>query len=494
MKLILLAVVTAMDTDPNHNKLLLPIKKYQPMNQISTRQNYSHTHPPPEKLFTGIFLRWSALTATEKVVCANIVLLPVWWLLGLINYLLPFLSLGIILYEWRRYRKLSLKRPSWAVIALFAFYAYDYIDTLFVFLDAYPSIEIPSDLVVNPNSLVKSVFQFSIPFLVWYIQSKNLRVRLQVVAWACSVSVIQMLLGWLVFQFAFPGWIDNPPRNLYAILTGKSKFTPGDVGGWTNYLAFYDEDRVRFFFGHYQAAAAFLGFVGLIAVELKNRIWSCLLLATCVFLLILIGSRSVWLALPAALSIRFFFTLVKLRLTALVFAFLAIFSFATLSFTPVTDMIFATYTDTASAVADARAGSTEARSKVYKGTLERIPDKPIFGHKVEGPPALEGPSVFVFNPPRIGSHSFILGNLLYKKGLLGLGIFVTFWTSLLTWFYETRRGRPICWVPILALFSLQSAVTILQFTMIIGTLLCMLLHQPTQASLRPLARGASWVR
>ncbi len=462
--------------------------------KLSNKHHDHYPHPPPQKLFTGIFLRWQVLTAAEKVVCANIVLLPVWWLVGITNYLLLFLSLGIVLYEWLHYEKLSLQRPSWAVIALFAFYAYESIDTLFVFLDAYPTIDIPSNVVVSSNNVIKSFFQFSIPFLVWYIQSNNIKVRLKVVAWACSISIIQMFLGWLIFQFAFPSWIDNPPRNLYAILTSKRNFTPGDVGGWTNYLAFYDEDRVRFFFGHYQAAAAFLGFVSLIAVELKNRIWSCLLLAGCVFLLILIGSRSVWLALPAALSLRLFVTLVRLRLTALVFGCLAIFSFATLSFTPVTKMIFATFTDTASTVAEARAGSTEARSKVYQATLEKIPDKPVFGHKVEGEPARGGPVVFVVEPPRIGSHSFILGDLLYKKGLLGLGLFVTFWTSLIVWFYETGRDRPICWISILALFSLQSAVTIIQFSMIMGTLLCMLIHQPSQTRLIPLTRrSTSWI-
>ena len=466
------------------------------MNHLTRHQDRydRYPHPPPEKLFTGIFLRWQVLTMTEKIVCANIILLPVWWLVGITNYLLLSLSLGIVLYEWLNYGKLSLKRPSWAVIALFAFYAYENIDTFFIFLDAYPTIDIPSDQIVSSNKVIKSFFQFSIPFLVWYIQSNKITVRLEVVAWACSISIIQMFLGWLIFQFAFPSWIDNPPRNLYAMLTGKSNFTPGDVGGWTNYLAFYDEDRVRFFFGHYQAAAAFLGFVSLMAVELKQRIWSCLLVAGCVFLLILIGSRSVWLALPAALSLRLFITLVRLRLTALVFACLAIFSFATLSITPVTDIIFTTFDNTASAVANARAGSTEGRSKVYQATLEKIPDKPIFGHKVEGEPAIGGPVVFVVEPPRIGSHSFVLGDLLYKKGLLGMGLFVSFWVSLIVWFYQTSKDRPMCWVSILALFSLQSAVTIIQFSMITGTLLCMLIHQPSQTKLMRVARrSASWI-
>ena len=451
------------------------------MTQILTRQNYPQPQQQPaEKLFTGIFLRWNALTVTEKVVCGNIVLLPVWWYVGLTSYMLLLLSLGIVFYEWRLYGRLRLKRPSLVVIALFAFYAYGYLDNFLISFDAYPSIDIPPDLELNHNSLIKGLFSFAIPFLVWYIQSNNARVRLEVVAWACSVTVIQMLLGWVIFQYAFPGWIDHPPRTFYAILTGKGRFNPEQVKGMGNYLAFYDEDRVRFFFNHYQATAAFLGLVSLIAVDLKNRLWSCLLLAGCIFAIILIGSRSVWLALPAALFIRFFLTLFKLRLTALVFALLAIFSFAALSLTPVTNLIFNASSNTASAVANARAGSTEARSLVYKATLKRIPDKPIFGHKVEGPPALEGPRVFVLGVPRIGTHSFILGSLLYQKGLLGLGIFATFWASLLIWLYETRRGRPMCCFPILALFTLQSAVTVLQFSMVAGTLLCMLIRQPSQ--------------
>lgn len=461
------------------------------MTRILTRYNCPQPHPPPEKLFSGGMLRWSALTAVEKIVCANIVLLPLWWAIGTINYLLLFTALAIAGYEWRRYGRINLKRPSWAVIALFAFYAYDLIDTLFVYLDVYWAIEIPADTQVTLNHVIKAAFPFSLPFLIWYIQSNRLKVRLEVIAWAGTVSVIQMFLGWLIFQFAFPSWIDNPPRNLYAVLTGKGSFNPEDVGGWTNYLAYYDEDRVRFFFGHYQAAAAFLGFVGLVAVELRNRLWGYCLLASCGFLLILIGSRSIWLALPAALLIRFAVTLVQLRLTALVLAFIALFSFATLSLTPVTEMIFATFDDTATAVANARAGSTEGRSKVYRATLEKIPDKPFFGYKVEGPPAVGGPSEYVFNPPRIGSHSFILGDLLYKKGAVGLMLFAGFWAATIAWFYRTRQERPLCWIPILALYTLQSAVTILQFTMILGTLLCMILDRPSRRPL-PQARRISW--
>ena len=462
------------------------------MTQILTRQNYPPPNPPPERLFAGGILRWSALTTVEKIVCANIVLLPVWWSVGLMNYLLLFSALAIAYYEWRRYGKINLKRPSWAVIALFAFYAYDLIDTLFVYLDVYWTIDIPPDTKVTLNNVIKATFPFAIPFLIWYIQSNRIKVRLEVIAWAGSVSAIQMFFGWLVFQFAFPEWIESPPRNLYAVLTGKGSFNPEDVGGWTNYLAYYDEDWVRFFFGHYQAAAAFLGFIGLVAVELKNRLWGYCLLAFCGFLLILIGSRSIWLALPAVLAIRFSMALIEWRLTALMFALLAIFSFATLSFTPVTEVIFSAFDDTATAVANARAGSTEGRSKVYRATLEKIPDKPFFGHKVEGPPAIGGPSEYVFNPPRIGSHSYILGDLIYKKGAVGLMLFAAFWASLIAWFYETRSERPPCWFPILVLFTLQSALTVLQLTMILCTLLCMTLDRPSQGRLTPPTRRISW--
>jgi len=428
-----------------------------------------------ENLFSGVWLRWSALNNAERLVCANIVLLPVWWAMGLLSYLPELTMLGIAIYEWRRYGRLRLKYPSLVVIALFAYYAYGYIGTLLFTLDAYPFVELPPDAVIEPLDFVKSAFSFAFPCLVWYVQSTNVRVRLEVVAWACSVSVVQMLLFWLVVQFLFTGAYNHPPRSLYGILTGKNiGYVPGSGKG--NYLIFYEEGRFQFFFNHYQSCAAFLGFVGLLALDIKNRFWSLLLLVGCFFLMILVASRSVWLAFPVAVFIRFLFTTGKVGGSWLLFALIAIVSFVTLSLSPVTDLIVNTYTGTKTAVGDYRQGSTQARAEVYQETLARIPDKLLFGHKVEGPATSndnaggEGPAV--------GSHSFILGGLLYKGGLVAAGFFVTFWASLIMWLYNTRVGRPMSWLPVMLLFSLLLAVTELQFTITMGIVVCMILRRP----------------
>ena len=465
------------------------------MTQILTKQNYPQPQPPPEKLFKGVFLRWTALTLSEKVVCANIVLISVWWFVGITKYMLLFLSLGIVFYEQRRYGRVRLKSPSLVVITLFAFYAYGYIDNFLISFDAYPSIDIPPGLEFNPNSRIKSLFSFAVPFLVWYIQSNKVRVRLEVVVWACSVTIIQMLLGWLTIQFAFPGIIENPPRTLYALLTGKGRFNPEDVNGWGNYLVFYgfyhnEVGRVRFFFDHYQTAATFLGFTALLAFDLKNRLWSLLLIVACCFLLNLAAARAIWLAFLPAVFVRFCYIWLKARSGWLFLALFAIVSFSTLSIPPVTNAILNVYTDTQELVGNARAGSTEARGKVYRETLERIPDKIIFGHKVPGPIARKGPTVFVEEPPRIGTHSFILGDLLYQKGMVGTGLFATFWASLIMWLYNTRVDRPLGCFLVLLMLTLTSVVSIIHFTMVTSTLLCMIIRQPSQQSSR---RKSAWI-
>ncbi len=381
-----------------------------------------------EKLFCGLWIRWSALSTPERLVCANIVLLPVWWVSGFLSYMPLLLLLGIGLYEWRCYGRLRLKHPSLVVIALFAFYAYDFIDLFLLLHRAHPSVELPPGAVnrYTINNLIKSAFEFAIPVLAWYIQSNNIRVRLEVVAWACSVSVVQMLVGWLLVEFTVPQSFEhNPPPTLYSLLTGKGEEYDPNLGS-ANYLQFFDDQRrVLFFFGNSQPAAAFIGLVSLLALDIKNRLWSLLLLGACIFPLILSETRSVWLALPAMMFLRFFFLSGKFGGAWLVFALVAMLSFGTLSLTPVTNMLLNTYEGTATAVEEYRPGSTAGRASVYEETLEAIPNKLLFGHKILGS------SVYTTHGsgegPEVGSHSFTLGGLLYLRGLIGTGIFVTFW-------------------------------------------------------------------
>jgi hypothetical protein len=441
-----------------------------------------------DQLFSGIWLRWSALNIAERFVCANIVLVPVWWVTGLRDYMSLFMLGGIFLYEWRRYGKVRLKKPSLATIALFAFFTYEFVDLFLLYYGAHPSVNTSND-IVTLNNFIKSTFQFSLPCLVWYIQSNDVRVRPAAVAWACSVVVVLMLLSWGLVEFVFPNAFENAPRSLYAILTGKP---PGyeDGLGHTNYLLLYDEERrYGFFFGEKQTCATYLGFVGLLALDVKNRFWSFLLLAACVVLMIPPAARSVWVAFPIAVFVRFILASSKVGGAWVPFTLVAVFSFSMLSVPPITNSILNLAEDTATTVSDYRQGSTEARSEMYQQTLTRILDKPLFGHKVSGVVNndafdLNSNSLEPHIAAKIGTHSVPLGRLLYQNGLVGTGIFATFWVSLMIWLYDTRSGRPVCWFPILVLFTLMSNFTFLHSMYTMGTLLCMLLRRHTKKTSR----------
>jgi len=67
------------------------------------------------------------MTVAERFVCANIILIPVWWVVGLTNtWRYSLLSVA----EWRQYG-LRLKRPILPVVALLAFGTYQLVKILF---------------------------------------------------------------------------------------------------------------------------------------------------------------------------------------------------------------------------------------------------------------------------------------------------------------------------------------------------------------------------
>lgn len=430
-----------------------------------------------ESLFSGIWIRWSALTSAERLVCTFIVLIPVLWVIGITQYLLEAAALGIVVYEWRHYRKVRLKRPSLVVIALFAYWAYSFVDTFLLFFDAYPSVDLPPDSAIQLTSFIKAPLDLSLPFIFWYIQSNDIRIRLEVVAWAGSVSVVQMILFWVVIVLIFPTALDPPPLTLYGRLTGKNPVYL-DGSGKGNYLMYFDEEdsRFQFFFTHYHACAAYIAFIGLLAMDIKNRFWSMLLLGACVFLLVVSATRAVWVAFPVVVLIRFLLTTGRVAGAWFLFVMFGVVSFVTLSLSPVTDLVLNTFTDTTTAVNEVRPESSNTRSEIYKQTLEEIPDKLLFGHKVEGR------SVAGDAGNRLGSHSLILGNL-YVGGLFGSAIFLTYWVSLILWFYNTRVGRPMCWIPLMLLFSLISTVALFEWTVPLCILTCVMLRRPRTRSL-----------
>lgn len=420
-----------------------------------------------DSLFSGVWLRWSALSTAERLVCAIIVLMPFWWALGLIPYMIECVAAGIFLYKWWCYGEVRLKkRPSFAVFALFAFYTYQFLAALLLFLNVHPLAELSVDALRNPIGPI-DLFEyllsaFSLPYLVWHIQSNDIRVRLEVVAWACSVSVAQMLAVWLVVHFVFSNAPYNPPRTLWGMLTGKPSNYYRGIGGNSNYLTLYWPTDKAFgglprhysFFHHAETFAQFVGVVGILALDIKNRLWSLLLLLACVFLIGVSGTRSIWIAFPVVAFIRFYFSTSKIGGRWFLFALTAMMSFLILSTPPITNLVFNTYTDTATSISDFRANSTTSRAAIYTGSLEATIDNPlnfIFGHVTPGETVY---TITAGAGPRLGTHSFIMGSLLYQGGLVGTGLFMAFWVSLAMWLYRTRVGRSACSLLILLLFSL----------------------------------------
>lgn len=438
-----------------------------------------------ESLFSGIWIRWRALNEAERFVCTIIVLLPLWWLLGLVRYILDIAAAFVVIYDWWRYGKLSLKRPSLLVIVTFAYCGYNFLNGFLLFFDAHPLAVLPPGTEKSLVKLAESAYSaLLLPYMIWYIQSNNVRVRLPVIAWAFSVSVVQMLAVWFVVHFISGELSYTPPATLLGLLTGKSASYERGIGNASYLILYWPDDRAfggvpRFysFFYHPEYFGLFVGVVATLALDLKNRLWSLLLFIASVFLIGLSGTRAVWVAFPVVLIVRFLFVSSKFGGARLIFALIAIMSFVTLSLSPISNLVLKSYTQTSSSVANFRQQSTEDRLAGYKETLKGVVDNPVnfvFGHVVTGDrPTALGAGI------EVGSHSFILGSLLYQGGLISTGLFMTFWTLLITWLYRTRRSRPVCCFLILLFLSVTFSTMLFGYIAPLAILLSMMLiHRP----------------
>ncbi|MGA7933715.1 MAG: hypothetical protein WCA35_09225 [Kovacikia sp.] len=429
----------------------------------------------PASVLKGIFLRWHRLEQAEKTVCLGIVLIPLWWLWGW-SYLLLALALGIYLYEYVDQGKIQLQNPGLVVLALTAYGAYDLISAIFYgfYHDASLSVR---DFTESLNAI------FAPAAIIWYVQSRRIRVRPSVVAWSFSVIVLLMLATWIYLVTVAHQAPFMPPRSLFGALTHKPvEYVPGL--GNTNYLIPYRaEDRslpgfVRFFFFFHgpESLALVTGFIALLALDLNKRLWSVLLFSGAVFCLLMSGTRSVWLALPATLLVRWLLKLGNTKNTWLVYA-LAAFSSFLIMLPPVSDFILDTTSGTTKTTEEFRGDSTEVRAEIYRRTSERILDSSnwelFVGHVVPGETVLPG-----YAPAMVGTHSFYLGTLLYRQGLLGTGLFAFYWLSLIAWLYKTRRDRPIAVLLVFLLFSLTFGTMAFESVVMPITLICSVTRQP----------------
>ncbi|AFY57169.1 O-Antigen ligase [Rivularia sp. PCC 7116] len=411
---------------------------------------------PPlcNSLFSGIWIRWNNLTVAEKVVCANLSLIAAWWVIGIYRFMAAFICLGIVGYELLNFGRVRLKKPSLNVIALFVFSSYRLIGSIFFELSTGRKFNITEDVRYI-------LFWYGLIALLWYVQSHDIRVRLEVVAWAFSLVTIQMLLFWVVGEIVFGGRDYIYPRTIFSLLAKNAEGDYEHGAGLSNYLmpylpyhkSVFGLKRWSFFFIIPEIFALVVAYINLISLDLKNRFWSICLFIVSFGLVLVSGTRSVWLLLPAILILRYIFIYGKNSGYALILALLAIISFTTLSFPNVTDTIVEVYNSQVETVGEVRADSTEVRGKIYEETASAILDKPIFGHWVPGSTVLPG-----FELGRVGTHSFILGTLLYHVGIVGILLFSLFWLSFLSWLYKTRKGRPLSVFLLIVLYTLLSTV------------------------------------
>jgi len=422
---------------------------------------------PDRQLFFWCWMRWGALTAGERFVCAFIMLIPVLWVVGIYKYMTFLLLLCIAIYEWWKHGEIRLKLPTMPAIALFGFGIYRIAQILI-------NYDVPG------RGSVSSIFitWFSYALLLWYIQSNNVRLRLEAIAWACTVSMVQMLGFWLLLQYVLPISLFQPPNipTLFGAVTGKATAE--------NLLAPYEGDisgyyRPSLFFVSAQLFALITGCIGLIALEIKNRIWSLLLLLASVFLIVISLSRGIWIAFPLAVWFRYLISAYSQpRIRLILFAVMAVASFAVLSIAPFTHFLVSSYTDITAQVSQFRASSTEWRAEIYRQTWEAFLENPIWGEAGKGQPVsmVAGGEVNT-----VGSHSVILGSLLYGNGLIGTGIFAVFWISLFVWLYKTRSGRPLTGFCVMIMFTFAAATVgamwFSPFPALI-VLLCVAIRQP----------------
>ncbi|KST63678.1 O-antigen ligase family protein [Mastigocoleus testarum] len=428
----------------------------------------SSTVATEESLIHRGLIRWGALTEAEQLFCSFIILTPVWWLMGW-GYQLLLWSIIVAINQILRNGTLGLKRPSLTVISIIGFGIYRAIST------SINSSQIKPSFILGPLASL-----CCLGLIIWYLQSKNIRIRLEVITWAFSVLVIEMLVFWIVAQLILQTPHYTPNLSLFGYLTNKrERFIPGAGNG--NYLLPYFPDdkvaagfsRFSFFFPGPESLAILVGFIGLVALEVKNRSWSIALFFASAFLLLTSATRSNWIVFPLILVIRYVTTIGKGMQTWLIFSLIAVVSFVSFSLPPATDFITNTFTNTVESTGNARADSTEVRALIYQRTWETIITEPedfIFGRGLQGPTVLPG-----YAPAQIGSHSFILGTLFYRSGFMGSTIFVSFWVSLILYLYRTRKDRPICSFLMILYISMTFSVMELESTVPLILIICVAL-------------------
>lgn len=436
-----------------------------------------------ESLFSGIWLNWSVLTQAEKIVCLLISGIPLWWLYGW-KHVFILLGLSLFAYDAWRDRKLSLTIPSVCVISGLTFGFYTLLSRYFY--------EAFTGGSLSPNEVLSALNSWIGPALIlWYVQSRHIRVRWQVIAWAFSTVVIWMLVLWAVIFFVWKQGSYDPPRSFYGLATGKPLiYVPG--AGNSNYLIAYfytDESlipgmvRYVYFFPGPESLALTVSFISLLALDLKNRLWSVLLFTGAIFILLTSGTRSVTLTLPIIYSLRFVLVTWKSFGAWLVCSLIATLTFSIFLLPPVTDVVFNQVLGTAEAAGEARADSTEVRGEIYSQTLEEVMEssnaKFFFGHVNTGRGVLPG-----YEPAKVGTHSLILGTMIYRAGVVGTLIFAVHWITFVWTAWKNYDEKPLAFILIFIIFSMTFITMEIELPVMPIAILSVIAYEPENRIVR----------
>jgi O-Antigen ligase len=389
-------------------------------------------------LFHGPWIRWSELSPAERFVCAIIILAPIWWFIGWAYFW--FIITGAILsFQLWQGKSLRFKKPSWLVISGFLFHIYRSTTAILNTSDD-----------IKPSTWIGVVAGICFYFIIWFIENNDIRIRVEVIAWAISALVLELLIFWVTAQLILKAPNFVPPRTLISqFLDRAERYVKGD--GSSNYLIPYWADdklpggfsRFAFFYPVPEDFGIISGSISIFALEIKNRYWRKVLFCIGVFLLFVSGTRMAWIAFSLVLALRYIILVSKTWGISAMFAMIGLSCFLMLSVPQITNTAFDTFTQTTQSTSDFRKDSSEVRKKIYRRTWEEIisesdPDKLILGRGVYGQGVLPG-----FEPAKVGSHSFLLGTLLYRQGIFGSLIFLFFWASLITKLFLDRERRPI---------------------------------------------------
>ncbi|MEX0269960.1 O-antigen ligase family protein [Leptolyngbyaceae cyanobacterium UHCC 1019] len=369
-----------------------------------------------------------ALSRTEKVLYWTIVLMPVWWLLGIQTLFYPFVLIALLVTSFKFDKLIQTPFP----MAIWAWFAMSMVMLWTALLGinemGFKILTLAAAIVTFSKSYFLIFACLAIPF--W--SEVRITVITRAVAWLSTGYLGTLAIEMILLPVTI---------NMEPILPPLARLIPADKGSLTIQLA-----TMSSFFGVplprsilYVPDPPILGISAVICFIIclgepnrRLRRWS---LAGSLAALIISFSRSSWLALPLALLISLSFNSSLTRQLSLWIASMVSLLSSVLGLT-LADLV-----EKPMEVFDsARSESSGERSLVVRKTLEAWLEAPWLGWGV-----IRG-QAHLYEDVYIGLASFsTYSAVLYLHGVVGFSVFVV--SLILTlWFFFTPavKGNLLC--------------------------------------------------